>query len=1096
MRFRGHRVANLAGGVLAGILLSAAPYAQQGGPPAVPPPQEQPAEALRFRYMGPANAGRISAVAGIPGNLSTYYAGAASGGVWKSTDGGRTWAPIFDDQPVQAIGALAIAPSDPEIVWAGTGEAWVIRPTDVMGDGIYKSLDAGKTWKNVGLEATGRIGRVLVHPADPDIVFACALGRTNGPQPERGVFRTADGGATWERVLFVDEHTGCSGLSMDPKNPDVLIAGTWQVVMHTWAMFSGGPGSGVYRSRDGGKTWTKLEDGLPKPPVGKIDVQISPVNSRRMFALIQTADQGSLWRSDDGGERWEVVSRDRRLIGRAGYYIRLGLSTGDENELLVANSTLHKSTDGGRTFNPAQGGCGDCHDVWIDPANADHFVVTGDNSMGITTTRGRSYTSVALPIGQMYHVAVDNRVPYWIYSNRQDNGTMRGPSDAPVQVPNVPSYSERPAGRGPGGGGGGFGGFGGQPAVAGPAAARSNTAWNQGIGGCESGFTIPDPRNADIIWATCYGNEVTRFDARLGRARSVSPWFHTLDSEPTKVKYRCHWTPPLAIDPFDTSTVYYGCQVIFRTSNGGQSWDVISPDLSTQDPSRIVSSGGVIGDNLGQFYGEVVYAIAPSPVQKGLIWAGTNDGKVWHTRDAGKNWIDVTKNVTGMPAWGTITKIEPSNFDPAAAYMVVDYHIMDARDPFIYKTTDFGKTWKKISDGLPKGHPLDYALSLAENPNRQGMLFAGTGRAFYYSLDDGATWTRFSAGLPAAPVTWIVVQKPFHDVVVSTYGRGLFILPDITPLEQSDRVTTDAAAHLYEPRPGFRLGRSGRAEFAFSLKTAPPDPVEVEVLDAGGAVIRTLKVRAKAGLNRASWDLRHEGPRQIALRTTPPDNPHIWDEPRFRNQTTRPIVHWGIQQPQRNGPIAAPGRYSVRLKGGQARSFEVVKDPEIPSAVEDLVASTRVQVRIRDDMNAAVDMVNSLEEMRKQVEDLKTKHADDAEVARALAAIDGKMLGVELQLLSRTDLHSDDKWYVEAYKVYMNLVWLNGVVGTGAGDVAGGADFRPTEGALGVLETIEKDLDAAKIAYRTLVDKEIPAFNQSMAGKVPPIGGARTRTSQ
>jgi photosystem II stability/assembly factor-like uncharacterized protein len=384
--------------------------------------------------MGPPSSGRIAAVAGIPGDTRTYYAGAASGGVWKTTDGGATFAPIFDDQPVQAIGALAVAPSDPNIVWAGTGEAWVIRPSDVMGDGIYKSTDAGATWKKMGLDETGRIGRIIVHPSNPRIVFVCALGRTTGPQPERGVYRTTNGGESWDRVLFVDPDTGCSGLAMDAKDPDVLIAGTWQVVMHTWAMFSGGPGSGIHISRDGGTTWKKAEHpGLPKPPAGKIDVAIAPSDSKRMYALIQTPNQGSLWRSDDAGASWKVVSWDRRLIGRAGYYIRVSVNPANADEVLVANSSFHRSLDGGLTFSiSGGGGCGDCHDIWMDPKNPDHWVATGDGGMGITTNHGQSFTSVTLPIGQMYHVAVDNRVPYWIYSNRQDDGTMRGPSTSPV----------------------------------------------------------------------------------------------------------------------------------------------------------------------------------------------------------------------------------------------------------------------------------------------------------------------------------------------------------------------------------------------------------------------------------------------------------------------------------------------------------------------------------------------------------------------------------------------------------------------------------------------------------------------------------------
>jgi photosystem II stability/assembly factor-like uncharacterized protein len=1067
-------------GVALGLWLTVVPSAQRGGFGQQPNPAVEP---MRFRYMGPPSAGRISAVAGIPGDTRIYYAGAASGGVWKTTDGGTTFAPIFDEQTSQAIGALAVAPSDPNIVWAGTGEAWVIRPSDVMGDGIYKSVDAGTTWKKAGLPETGRIGRILVHPTNPQIVYACALGRATGPQQERGVYRTTNGGETWDRVLFVNPETGCSGISMDARDPNVLIAGTWQVVVHTWAMFSGGEGSGVYITRDGGATWKKAEDGLPKPPVGKIDVAIAPSDSKRMFALIQTPNQGSLWRSDDAGATWRVVSWDRTLIGRAGYYIRIMVNPTNADEVLVANSTFHRSMDGGQTFPIEGGGCGDCHDIWMDPKNADHWVATGDGGMGITTDHGQTFNSIALPIGQMYHVATDNRVPYWIYSNRQDDGTMRGPSNSPVPVPNVPSYSPAPPGGGRGGrggrGGGGRGGGGGVP-------------WDQGIGGCESGFTLPDLADPNIIWASCYGNEVTRFDARTGRARSISPWIHTLDSEPTKTKYRCHWTPPLAIDPFDTKTVYYGCQVIFRTSNGGQSWDVISPDLSTQDPARIVSSGGVIGDNLGQFYGELVFAIAPSPIQRSLIWAGTNDGKIWYTKDAGKNWVDVTKNVSGMPAWGTITQISPSVFDAGSAYVAVDYHLMDNRDPFIYKTTNFGQTWTKISDGLPKGHPLAYALSVAENPNRKGMLFAGTGNAFYYSMDDGAKWTQFKEGLPAAPVTWITVQKAYHDVVISTYGRGLYILGDITRLEQRDQIKSETSAFLYAPRAGFRQGRAGSAEILYQFPSAPSGPVNFEILDSAGKVVRTFTAPPRAGLSRATWDLRLEPPRQVALRTTPPDNPRIWDEPRFKGQTTRPIDHWGIQQPQRAGPLATPGKYTVRMTvDGQTltQPLEILKDPAIETSDADLQASTAMQVRIRDDMNAAVDMINQIEVVRKQLEDQIKAQQARKDVVQALQDLDKKAMDVELKLLSRTDLHSDDKWYVEQYKVYMNLIWLSGVVGTGAGDVAGGADYRPTDASVAVLEMIEKDLTDAKTAFTALIDKELPAANRALSGKgIPTLG--------
>lgn len=1072
MRERCNRRSSVLAGFGFAVLLAAGLAAQ--GPPVAEGP-DSPPEPLRFRYVGPPSAGRFSAIAGIPGNTQVYYAGAASGGVWKTTDGGQTFEPIFDDQPVQAIGALAVAQSNPNIVWAGTGEAWAIRDADVMGDGMYKSTDAGKTWTHAGLRETGRVARILIHPTDPDIVFACALGRTTGPQEERGVFRTTDGGRNWQRVLFVNPDTGCSGMSMDPKNPDLMLAGTWEVVMHTWAMFSGGPGSGVYRSRDGGATWQRLDHaGLPKSPLGKIDVAIAPSDSKRMFALIQTPNQGSLWRSDDAGESWRVVSWDRRLIGRAGFYIRLEVNPQNPDEVLIANSSFHRSTDGGLTFPPGGGRCGDCHDIWIDPTNGDHWVVTDDGGLNFTRDHAKTFQHVSLPIGQMYHVAIDEQVPYWIYSNRQDDGTMRGRADSPIRVPNVPSYEAaqglRPV----------------PPVTSTFWRSPSAVPWQPDLGGCESGFTIPTPGNPDIIWATCYGNEVTRFDHRLGRARSVSPWIHTLDSEPNKLKYRCHWSPPLAFDPFEKETVYYGCQVIFKTSDQGQTWSVISPDLSTQDPSRIVSSGGIVGDNLGQFYGEVVFAIAPSRIQKGLIWAGTNDGLIWNTIDGGRSWNNVTKNVTGLPVWGTIRRIEPSRFDAGTAYVAVDYHLMDNRDPFIYKTADYGLTWKKISDGLPKNHPLAYVLNVAENPNRKGMLFAGTGNAFYYSMNDGQTWTQFKDGLPAAPVTWIEVQAQYHDVVVSTYGRGLYVLRDITRLEQQDQVDASAPAFLYAPRPGFREARSGNAEFLYSIKEASGSPAVFEIVDESGSVIRKLSGPARAGLNRVTWDLRHEPPAQVELRTIPPDNPHIWEEARFKGRETRPILHWGIQQPVRQGPLSTPGRYTVRMTAGgrtTSRSFEVIKDPDIAAPPSDLAASTAAGVRIRDGLNASVAMINRLENMRKQIEDLLKVNAGRKPVEQALRDLDRKMWDVEMMLVTRTEIHSDDKWYVEAYQVYMNLVWLNGVIGSGAGDVQGGADYRPTDASMQILDMLEQELKAAQAAFSQVVEKDVPAFNRAHAGR-------------
>ncbi|MEO6447238.1 MAG: sialidase [Gemmatimonadaceae bacterium] len=1077
--------------------------AQRGAPP--DPNAPVPSQPYRFEFLGPATGGRFASIAGVPGNDSIWYIGSASGGVWKSTDTGTTFRPIFDDQPVQAIGALAVAPSNHKVVWAGTGEAWAVRESDITGDGVYKSTDAGATWQRMGLRETGRISRIIIHPLNPEVVYACALGRATGPQEERGVFKTVNGGRTWSRIAFVDVNTGCSSLSIDAKNPNVLVAGMWEVIIKPWGMTSGGAAGGIWMTRDGGSTWKHVvHPGLPKAPFGKIGVAIAPTNSSRIYALIQTLDQGSLWRSDDAGSTWKLVSWQRSLIGRAGYYMHVMVGSGSADEVLVANSSFWRSTDGGRTFTEAPWG-GDTHDIWIDNTNPNHIGVSDDLGVTLITGAKRTPKRIALPNGQMYHVAVDRQVPYWVYSNRQDNGTMRGPSDGIEQgTPGI----------------GGRFNFGPPPAATSDSAARRDSSrragaaaparpardttvappppffggptgpqrqWDHGIGGCESGFTLPDPNDPDIVWATCYGNKVTRYNHKTGTARSIAPWRITLDSPPDDIKYRCHWTAPMAVDPFDTKTVYYGCQVVFKTSNGGQSWTEISPDLSTRDSSRIKASGGVIGDNLGQFYGEVVFAIAPSPVQRNLIWVGTNDGLVWITQDGGATWSNVTANIPGMPAWSTVRKIDASHFDAGTAYLAVDGHTNDDRRPYVFKTTDFGRTWSSVRGDLPDTHPLDYVLAISENPDRKGMLLAGTGHAFHYSLDDGQHWTQFQTGLPAAPVTWIEIPKGWNDAVVSTYGRGLWVLRDLQALESGGGVAAGDAA-LYAPHPGVRKAREGRADITFRMPAA--GRVQLEFADASGATIRKMAVNAKAGLNRIVWNLRYDLAVPVALRTVAPDNAFIWDEPRFKGKDTRPIAHWGIQQPQSDGPIGAPGQYTVRLiADGKTMSqpLTVLKSTDVPTSEEDLLASTAAQVRVRDRLTETANVVNRLEVLRKNIEDQLKANASNAAAVAALREMDQKMLDVELMLLSRHDLHSDDKWFVETYKTYLSLLWLAGEVGTGAGDVAGGADYRPTDTSLSTLKELEADLARATERFRKLVEDELPAFNARMSALLKPI---------
>jgi len=1118
------------------------PLAAQYGRGPAGPQRTTTVPPLQFHYMGPAAAGRIASAAGVPGDPSTYYLGAASGGLWKSTDGGHSFLPIFDKQDAAAIGTIAVAPSDPSTVWVGTGEPWVIRPADIVGDGVYKSTDAGATWQHLGLERTGRIARIVVNPRDVNNVFVCAEGRLSAPQQSRGVFRSTDGGATWKHTLFVNPDTGCSGLTMDQADPNTLIAGTWQVTQRTWDEASGGPGSGVYLSHDNGQTWTHVTAGLPHSPLGKIDVAIAPSNPQRAYALIQTTNQGSLWRSDDGGAQWQVVSWDRSLIGRAGYYIRLGVNPQNANDVLITSSSFHRSTDGGRHFSGNGGdirqvgaaSCGDCHDIWMDPKDPARYVLTDDGGASIATGAGTAL-HVSLPNGQTYHVFTDNRVPYWIYSNRQDDGTMRIVSTVSQASGNglLPANEFMPEGRG--GGRGFFGrGRGGRgavnqellaqypkpaPAPAGmafgpndlrtsPSGAGSGygtprlsaPTYQANIGGCESGFTVPDPTDANIVWASCYGGKLTRFNAVEGEAHSVEPERITLDSPPNQVKYRCHWTSPMAIDPFDHNNVYYGCQMILKTDNKGFSWSEFSPDLSTKDPSRVVSNGGIEGDNLAQYDGEVVWSIAPSTIQRGLIWAGTNDGKVWYTKDgeskAQPHWVDVTANLH-LPRWGNINEIAPSTFDPGTAYIAVDFRMAGHNDfgPHLLETTDFGATWKSINGDIPSSNPLDYTLSIAQNPNRKGMLFAGTAHAFYYSMDNGGHWVHFNNGLPPSPVSWITVEPRFHDVDVSTYGRGLYILPDITSLEQSGATDAPAETQLFKPGDVFRQARGvyptaaqpARPQFLFNLASAPTGPVQMEILDAQGKEIRKQMLTAHAGLNGAYWDLLYDAPTLVQLRTTPPENPHIWEEPRFEGKSIRTITHWGIT-PTTGIPLAAPGSYQVRLTiDGKAytQPFQVVKDPAVEASSATLRTSTAMQVHIRADITETSDMVNQMEIWRKQLEDqLK---ADSPADAPALKQLNTRILGVEHQLVSEAEMLSDDKYFPEAYKVYMNLIWLSGGVGQGASDEAGGVDYAPTATQVRVLANIDRQLAAARAGFHQLKTTALPAFNKAMAGKATAI---------
>jgi photosystem II stability/assembly factor-like uncharacterized protein len=1046
--------------------------ATAASPTAAASPTSEPWNGLHWRNIGP-EGNRFSAAAGIPGDPLTYYVGAASGGVWKTTDGGTNWRSLFDDQIVQSIGSIAVARSDKNVVWVGTGEG-KIRSHISVGQGVYKSTDAGETWTLTGLEKTARIPRIVVHPQDPNTVLACALGHAYGPQQERGVYRTTDGGANWTRVLFVDENTGCSDIAMDPSNPRVLFAGMWQLEIHTYGRTSGGPGSGLFVSRDGGSTWTRLRgNGLPSKPVGKVAVAIANSNSQRVYAMIETGDgipwngeateSGQLWRSDDGGRQWSLISRDRNVMGRAHYYSRMAVATDDEDETYFLTASFSKSIDGGRTVEVIRRGQapgGDHHDIWIDPTNANRMIVAHDQGLSISQNRGRTWYRQRLTNAQMYHVTVDNMIPYNVFGNKQDEPTYRGPSNSRL---------------------------GGGRIVRGQ--------WHA-VGGGESGWATPDPTDPNIIWSTASGSGmvggiVVRFEESRRQFRSVEIWPKQSNGPAAGVKYRFVWDSPLQISPWDHNTIYVGSQHIHRTRDGGQSWQVISPDLTLNDRSRMGSSGGLTGDNIGVEYAGVVYSIAESAKERGLIWAGTNDGLVHVSRDTGATWTNVTANIPNLPVWGSVRSIAPSKYDAATAYIAVDFHQMNSRDPFVYKTTDYGKTWKSITNGLPRDN-LSYAKIIIEDPVRRGLLYLGTENAIYVSFDAGEQWQSLQADLPHAPVSGIVVQEHFNDLVISTYGRGFFILDDIGPLQQLTPEVTNSAAHLFNLRAAYRFRTITNPSSSYDDPTTGEDPEYgasinywlkapaaqapvITILDAQGRTVRTLRGTNRAGINRVTWDLRDEPSAEARLYTSPRYAPHIavGPEGRVAPGTSRLSV------------LVAPGMYTVKFHVGgpeQSRLLEVRKDPNTAGSAAEIAEQIRLLEAIRADMNSGSAAVMRAERVRVQLEGLR-RAATDPEVRRLAEALDAKLADAEMPLVDLRQTGGGQDGVRFAAALLANLGYL-------ANGLAGG-DFRPTNQQVEV-QALLKELVRTNVgAIDALLANDLAALNSMLKAKNVPnvIGG-------
>ena len=1033
--------------VLAGVLVAgrATPSSAQRRP-ARPAPAAEPArprfdstlfQSMRWRSIGPTRGGRVTAVAGVVGQRSVYYHGATGGGVWKTTDGGMNWFPVADSiLGAGSIGAIEVAESDPNVVYVGTGES-PLRGNVSPGDGMYRSDDAGRTWRRIGLRDAGQIAAIRVHPHNPDLVYAAVLGHAFGRNAERGVYRSRDGGATWQQVLTRGDSAGAIDIAMDPSNPRVLYAAFWQAVRRPWEMSSGGAGSGLLKSTDGGDTWTDItrNAGLPRGMVGKIGVSVSHVNSERVWAIVE-AEDGGVFRSENGGRTWTRTSEDRNLRQRAWYYTHIHADPGNHDGVYVLNVGFHRSGDGGRTFTPIPTGHGDNHALWIDHTDPQRMVEGNDGGAHVSVNGGRTWTTLEnQPTAQFYHVVTTSDFPYRVCGAQQDNSTLCIPSRT---------------------GGGTIG----------------RADW-QILGGCESGYIAVRPDSTDISYAGCYGGQLDRQDLRTGQERSIMVWpDNPMGHGVEDSRYRFQWTYPIVLAPRDPNTLYVTSQHVHRTTNSGQSWSVISPDLTRNDRSKMGPSGGPITrDNTSVEYYGVVFALAPSPREAGVIWAGSDDGLVHLTRDGGGSWQNVTP--PDLPEWALISIIEASPHDAGTAYVAATRYKWDDFTPFIYRTADYGRTWTRITGGIPANH---FIRVVREDPVRRGLLYAGGEFGIYVSFDDGRQWQSLRLNLPVVPIHDLAIAS--NDLVAATHGRSFWILDDLTPLHQlADSVVT-ADAFLYKPRDVVRFGLGGGfgggggggpiagrnppggAVVQFTLRAVPDTTTEVrlEFLDSAGTVIRSYTSRAREQANRL--DTLRAGM-----------NRFVWNM-RYPNATTfQGLIMWAGNV---TGPLAPPGRYQVRLTAGgrtQTQEFRLLPDPRLNVPPQDYAAQFALLIRIRDRLSDANNAVVRIRAIRSQLEQVteRLQGVSSAPAIRAAAdSLRRRITAIEEAIYQTRNRSGQDPLN---YPIRLNnrIAALSGVVAS--------AEARPTDQAVEVFNELSGLLQAELDKLSAVVSTDLPAFN-------------------
>ncbi|HEY7127048.1 MAG TPA: hypothetical protein VH540_24135 [Ktedonobacterales bacterium] len=1049
---------------------------------------------LEWRLIGPHRGGRVVAVAGDPAHSQIFYFGSTGGGIWKTTDGGIVWENVSDGFFKRAsVGAIDVALSDPNVIYVGMGET-TIRGNVSHGDGVYKSTDAGKTWTHLGLEKTRNIANVVIHPTNPDLVYVAAFGHAHGPNPERGVYRSKDGGKTWEQILFRSDKAGAIDLAMDPNNPRILYAAFWEAVRMPHALNSGGEGSGLFKSTDGGDTWKEItrNKGLPKGTLGKIGVAISPAKAERVWAIVEAEDR-ALFRSDDGGETWQRLSEESAIHGRPWYYQHIFADPQDPETIWALNVRCWKSIDGGKSFSEVPVPHGDNHDLWIDPRDPKRMICGNDGGATVSFTGGDSWSSIYnQPTSEFYHVITDNQPYYRVYGAQQDNSTLSLPSRSFL-------------------------------------GSIMQAEWDE-IGGGESGYIAVRPDNPNIIFAGNYQGYLTRYDRRTGQARNVMVWPEAGSGLGAKdYRYRFQWTYPILLSPHDANVLYVTGNHVFRSTDEGASWEEISPDLTRNDVTKQESSGGpVTKDNTGAEMYCTIFAFAESPKKRGLFWAGSDDGLVHISRDGGKNWENVTPKA--LPEWALISIIEPSPHDPATAYLAANRYKHDDFQPYLFKTNDYGKTWHKITTGI---HEDDFTRAIREDPQQRGLLYAGTETGIHVSFDDGAHWQPLQLNLPVVPIHDLVIHD--SDLVVATHGRSFWILDDISPLRQITAAVADASVHLYKPRPTLHAltgsdqistepGSAGGRNYEFGggpfllltkqvekpggrmigqpleagqnppdgvivtyyLKEKPEGEIKLTFLTAEGKELRSFvskkeeakekekekeKAKEKPDEHTSKDTEGEEKQRDAFVPNEAGANRFIWN---MRVPGPHKVAGYVASEAALAGPTVPPGTYQVRLTVGdasQTETFEIVMDPRIEASQHDLEAQYDLAIKVRDSLSQTNDAIRTIRSLRGQVEEWerKTKKQKDAEaVTEAGKTLKEKLTALEEELI-QTKAKSRQDTLNYPIKLNTRFAFLGYAVSS--------AEAAPTRQSQQLYEELAGKLAGYQKQLQELIETDVAAFN-------------------